>query len=328
MKHKMNPQEAAHKLLSGELVVFPTETVYGLAALANNNQAVQNIFVVKGRPQENPLILHIAELSQLDELVKEIPESAQKLIDAFWPGPLTICYKKSERVSDLVSAGLDTICVRMPDHPIAQEFLKEVDQAVAAPSANLSGKPSTTRFQDAVSQLKQDGIYFLNGDDTPIGLESTVVDCSSEVVRILRPGSISQSDIEAVIGSIIQNEKNKRIMSPGQLLEHYAPQGNLTVIIGDPEQRRSWIKKNVELDKATFGLIGASDQLNETSHQHLSHFEEDFDAYAKQLYTFLNWCDRVSAKHIFLEFSDKQDPLSEALLNRLEKASKGNIIRL
>ncbi len=324
----MNTTQAAQKLLQGELIVFPTETVYGLGAVASNAEAVQKIFEVKGRPQHNPLILHIFDRSQLDELVELVPDTAKNLMDHFWPGPLTICLKKHKNVSDLVTAGLDTVCIRMPDHPIAQELLKKTGEAVAAPSANLSGKPSTTRFKDAVAQLQQDAVYFLDGGNTQIGLESTVIDCSDDRIRVLRPGSISRADIETTLDTKIFHEENTKITSPGQLLQHYSPEGKLTVIIGKPEQRREWIQNNVDLKHSHLGLVGSFDEFNPTKHQYLALTEEDFKSYAQQLYGFLNWCDRQSAQHIYLEFSDFSHPLTYTLLNRLKKASNGNIIRL
>ena len=323
----MNIPEAAQKLLSGELVVFPTETVYGLGAVANDDEAIQKIFKVKGRPLHNPLILHIADQKQLKKIVEEIPVNAQKLIDSFWPGPLTICFKKSDQVSDLVSAGLPTVCVRQPNNPIAHELLSAVKCPIAAPSANLSGRPSTTRLQDAITQLKGEELYFLDGGDTTIGLESTVVDCSTAEVKLLRSGSISRYEIEALLGQQIKDHsEGTTITSPGQLLSHYSPRGNLQVICGKKTQRRDWMNKHAD-KKTVSGLVGTSADLNHGPHQHLSHSEENLEEYAQNLYRFLNWCDHQEATHIILELPHlPEHKLFETLLNRLKKASKEQII--
>lgn len=329
----MSPQEAARLLHEGKLIVFPTETVYGLGALASNKKAVRKVFDVKGRPSHNPLILHIANPHQLDELVLDIPESAHRLMKAFWPGPLTICFRKSNIVSDEVTAGLPSVCVRTPDHPLAHEFLKNVGEAVAAPSANLSGKPSTTSFEDAKLQLGNKGVEFLDGGLTLIGLESTVVDCSQQgVVKLLRPGSVSVTDLESVLGEKILDEtKNEQVTSPGQLLRHYAPKGELLVIVGNLQQRQRWLDRLSEDQKFSwaFGIVGKVNNAHLYSHLSvLSQSEEDMSMYASRLYSFLNWCDQIQAKHIVLSFPEKNHPLSATLMNRLEKASQGNIISL
>ncbi len=324
----MDTQTAAEHLKNGDLVVFPTETVYGIGALASDDAAVRRIFEVKGRPQQNPLILHIADRSQLDVLVREIPESAQKLMDAFWPVPLTICFDKSNQVSDLVTAGLPTVCVRNPDHPIVHDILKEVVEAVAAPSANLSGKPSTTRFQDAKRQLEDKGVFFMEGGETTIGLQSTVVDCTGEQVRILRPGFVSQSQLEECLCEQVHIENQPDIVtSPGQLLEHYAPQGELTVLMGAREKRREWLQQQ-DLTETLLGLVGDVSDVKDTQSVQLSE-EDDLQTYASHLYGFLNSCDVKGMKKIILELPSYTDhDLFPALLNRLEKASRGNVLKL
>lgn len=324
----MTAQEAAQKILSGELTVFPTETVYGIGALMSDERAVQKIFEAKGRPSKNPLIVHIAEVKQLDALVTEVPSAAKKLIEAFWPGPLTICFPKTKQVPDAVTAGLPTVCVRMPNHRLAQQFLREVGKPVAAPSANLSGRPSTTTFEDAKRQLAEKGVHFLDGGSTPLGIESTVVDCSREPVRLLRPGIISQRDIEEILGAPLIDESNgEKISSPGQLLEHYAPQGHLTVLFGTRQQRREWIHQHG--NGATLGYVGTLPGLSPDALTYqLCQEEKDLETFAARLYEFLNWCDQESAKKIVLELPKSDHPLLPALLNRLEKASRGRILTM
>lgn len=322
----MNITEAAEHLQKGGLLVFPTETVYGLGALASNKEAIQSLFAVKGRPSQNPLILHIADISQLQELTLEVPDHAQKLMEHYWPGPLTLCFKKSAAVSEIVTAGLDTVCIRMPNHPIAQELLKKVDEAIAAPSANLSGRPSTTRFKDAVMQLKKKDISFLDGGDAIIGLESTVIDCSRDRLYLLRPGSLSTKEIFEETGLQVFNEDHQNITSPGQLLSHYAPKGKLTVLYGPRKWRRSWIENHPFKGSTVYGVVGASDDLQELPHQHLNKSESDLQEYSRNLYRFLNWCDKHHYENIILELPESDEPLIDTLLNRLEKSSKGNII--
>ncbi|MDF2379069.1 MAG: L-threonylcarbamoyladenylate synthase [Candidatus Gracilibacteria bacterium] len=325
----MNTQDAADRLQKGELVVFPTETVYGIGALASNDDAVQKIFEVKGRPQENPLILHIADRSQLDELVKEIPGGAVKLMDAFWPGPLTICFQKSDQVSDLVTAGLSSVCLRNPDHPLTHDLLSRVGSAVAAPSANISGRPSTTTFGHATAQLKEKGVHIIDGGNTVLGLESTVVDCTRTDIRILRPGVVSKDQLEKCLGFEVNEEHIEKITSPGQLLEHYAPQGKLHVIIGDATQRREWISKHAT-SQATLGVVGTHLEGQSISpYQVLCEKEDNLKIYAQNLYQFLNWCDETNATDIILELPAlREHQLYSALLNRLNKASQGNILNL
>lgn len=326
----MTIQAAVNEILSGSLVVFSTETVYGLGALASNDEAVKRIFEIKGRPRHNPLILHIAANEQLDDLVQEIPETAKKLIAKFWPGPLTICFKKSEKVSDLVTANLATVCIRRPAHETTSEFLKKINEAVAAPSANLSGNPSTTTFADAKKQLEDKGVYFLDGADSVLGLESTIVDCSTEQIKLLRPGFIGVKELEAVLGEKILDESGeKKISSPGQLLAHYAPSGDLTVLLGDRKKRRQWFsdQKFDAKKKYAFGIVGKKFDLPGKLFV-LSESESDLNAYAAKLYQFLNYCDQIKAEQIFLELPDTVHPLLFPLINRLEKASRDNVFKL
>ena len=329
----MTVLEAAALLCQGGLVVFPTETVYGLGALASHEEAVRRVFEVKGRPPKNPLIVHIGERSQLKDLVRDIPAKAELLMDRFWPGPLTICFHKQDQVSDLITAGLPTVCVRCPSDPTAQALLRQVGEPLVAPSANLSGKPSTTHFRDALAQLDDKGVSFLPGEECPYGLESTVVDVTTERVRILRPGSITRVDLEQALGEPVDEafETDGEVTSPGQLFQHYAPDGNLRVIVGSEDQRRHWLNQQVfPHNQVALGLVGNLDQTVFSGHIYqLSEQEEDLASYASQLYSFLNWCDGVSAREIILELPyQAQQALFPTLLNRLKKASKDQILWL
>ena len=195
-------QEAAKLLRENEAVDFPTETVYGLGANAMDDEAIAKIFEAKGRPSDNPLIVHIGTKSQLDGIVKEIPPVAEKLMAHFWPGPLTIILPRKEGISEKVTAGLNTVGVRMPDHPIALALIEEANVPVAAPSANRSGRPSPTLASHVYEDLNGKIAGIVDGGATGVGVESTVIDCTSTVPTILRPGGITKEQLEAVIGTV------------------------------------------------------------------------------------------------------------------------------
>jgi L-threonylcarbamoyladenylate synthase len=212
------------QIKNGEVVAFPTETVYGLGANAWNPTAIQKIFDTKGRPTDNPLIVHISAKKQLSQFAQSIPEEASKLIDAFWPGPLTIVLSKKPEVLDLITAGLQTVGLRMPDHPLALSFIEQAGPLVA-PSANTSGKPSPTK---AVHVLNDFGANFpvIDGGPTKVGLESTVVDLTSNIVTILRPGKIGRKELEDVLQTEVQYSTDSKMLvpkSPGQKYSHYQP---------------------------------------------------------------------------------------------------------
>ncbi|MDR0406246.1 MAG: threonylcarbamoyl-AMP synthase, partial [Clostridiales bacterium] len=194
---------AASILKGGGLVAFPTETVYGLGANALDANAVSGIFKAKGRPCDNPLITHIADKSRLEALVEAVPAAAEKLIDAFWPGPLTIVMKKSRNVPDIVSAGLDTVGVRLPEHPVALRFLTACGLPVAAPSANTSGKPSPTAAAHVAEDLAGKIDAIVDGGKCGIGLESTVIDVSGEVPALLRPGGVTYEQLTSLLGEVL-----------------------------------------------------------------------------------------------------------------------------
>ena len=228
-------RDAAEHLRNGEVIGFPTETVYGLGCDAGNGEAVKKVFEAKGRPADNPLICHIGDKSQIRDIVSEITPLAQKLIDSFMPGPITIVMKKSSSIADETTAGLDTVGVRMPSHPVANKFLKAAGVPVAAPSANLSGRPSPTSSRSVLEDM--DGYIYaiIDGGDSEFGLESTVVDCTGEMPVILRPGAVTKADIdavlkegEAVMSGSLKNEETPR--SPGMKYRHYAPYAQVEIM--------------------------------------------------------------------------------------------------
>lgn len=224
----------AKVLKEGGLVAFPTETVYGLGCNALDEEAIGKIFEVKGRPGDNPLIIHISEIEMLDELVKDYSGIVKKVISKFWPGPLTIVFKSSDIVPSIVTAGLDTVAVRMPSNAIAQKLIEIADVPVAAPSANLSGKPSPTSAKHVIDDLSGKIECIIDGGDCEVGLESTVLDMSSDQPTILRPGGVTIEELRKVIPSVIYDEalKNLEIIpkSPGMKYVHYSPEAEVYIL--------------------------------------------------------------------------------------------------
>ena len=235
--------EAARFIKAGEVVAFPTETVYGLGADAMNAKAVKKIFEAKGRPADNPLIVHISGLNQLDSVVSEINDSAQNLIDSFWPGPLSIVMKKNQKVPNITTAELDTVVIRFPSHPIAQALISAAGTPIAAPSANLSGKVSPTKAKHVVSDLNKKIPIVIDGGPIKYGLESTVVDCTGEHPVILRPGSITYEMIKTVVPDIENLSKKSELRSPGMKYRHYATETPITLFTGQPKATGIKIKK-------------------------------------------------------------------------------------
>ncbi len=235
-------QKAADMLKNSAVVAIPTETVYGLAANAFDADAVSRIFKAKGRPQDNPLIVHISKLDELYPLVNEVPETALKLAESFWPGPLTIVLEKTDILPDIISAGLDTVAVRMPSHPIASEIIRISGCPLAAPSANISGRPSPTTAEHVVADMmgKIDGIVM--SDDSSVGVESKVVLLAYGQKRLLRPGGVTLEMLEEVIGkvevdkAVLSNEVTEKVSSPGMKYKHYSPSTDIVLINGDSEK--------------------------------------------------------------------------------------------
>ena len=237
-------ETAIQLLKEGQLVAFPTETVYGLGGNALDETAAKRIYEAKGRPSDNPLIVHIADIKDLEELAVDIPEAAYKLADAFWPGPLTMILKKSEIVPLSTSGGLSTVGIRMPSDPIASMLIKESGLYIAAPSANSSGRPSTTKAEHVIEDLSGKISMIIDGGAVDIGLESTIVDLSGEKALILRPGFITREQLMDVIGdvdydkAVLKREANPNIVAkaPGMKYKHYAPKGELTIYEGDMDK--------------------------------------------------------------------------------------------
>ncbi len=323
-------QEAAKLLRENEAIAFPTETVYGLGANAMNDEAIAKIFEAKGRPSDNPLIVHIGTKSQLDGIVKEIPPVAEQLMEHFWPGPLTIILPRKEGISEKVTAGLHTVGVRMPDHPVALALIEEANVPVAAPSANRSGRPSPTLASHVYEDLNEKIAGIVDGGATGVGVESTVIDCTSAVPTILRPGGITKEQLEAVIGTVsldpaLKDEKEKP-KSPGMKYTHYAPKAPLSIVEGS----REFIQRLVDEKKEEGFKVGV---LTTEEYQHVYNADvvlscgvrSDLASVATKLYDVLRTFDASEVDVIFSE-SFPNEGIGNAIMNRLTKAAGHQII--
>lgn len=244
--------EAARLLREGRVVAIPTETVYGLAADAFNEDAVRRVFEAKGRPQDNPLIVHISAIDQLSELVTEIPDTARKLAAAFWPGPLTMVLPRSPRLPASVSAGLDTVAVRMPSHPVARAVIEISGCPLAAPSANRSGRPSPTAARHVLDDLDGRIDAVLMSDDCSVGVESTVILLAGGQRRLLRPGGVTREMLESVVGpveldkAVLSAEVTAKVSSPGMKYKHYAPATKVVLLVGDTPSYVDYVNRSAD----------------------------------------------------------------------------------
>ncbi|MBB2479136.1 threonylcarbamoyl-AMP synthase [Bacillus sp. APMAM] len=326
---KNNPQivEAANLLKQNEIIAFPTETVYGLGANATSDEAIAKVYEAKGRPSDNPLIVHIANFSQLHALVLEIPEKAEKLMKEFWPGPLTIIFKvRPGFLSKKVTAGLDTVGIRMPDHPLALSLIKAANLPVAAPSANSSGKPSPTTAKHVHEDLFGQIAGILDGGETGIGVESTVVDCTVEVPIILRPGGVTKEAMESVIGKVeIDPALNENLKSkpkaPGMKYTHYAPNAPVYLVNGTPEFIQVLVKKSRE-EGLVVGVIATDETayLYDADYVRACGSRQDLSTVANRLYDTLR---SFNSKNVDIIYSEvfSTEGVGLAVMNRLEKAA-------
>ena len=327
-----NKEEIYSKLTTyykeGKLVAIPTETVYGLSANAMDDEAVSKIYEAKGRPSDNPLIVHFYEMNQLDSIVDYNDENVKKLINNFWPGPMTLILnaKENNGVSKKVTAGLNTLAVRMPSNITAREILKETEVLLAAPSANTSGKPSPTKFEHVYHDLNGKIDVIIEGEQSDIGLESTVIDCTRYPLVIARPGEITKEDIEGVLGegSVKYNEeiltKNETPIAPGMKYRHYSPEAELVLFNDSFEKLISILK---ERDKKT-GFITYKEMESEVdflnvSVKYLADNEKSVEQSNKNLYNILREFDEEEVEEIFI-LPIEEAKENKALLNRLNKA--------
>ena len=326
--HGSYPQitQAAQLLRDNEVVAFPTETVYGLGANAASDEAVSKIFAAKGRPGDNPLIVHISDSAQLHSLVVDIPDKAYELMSAFWPGPLTIIFRLREgSVSRHVTAGLNTIAVRMPDHPVALALIEESGLPIAAPSANKSGRPSPTAAAHVLADLSGEIAGVVDGGETGVGVESTVLDCTGDIPVVLRPGGISREDIESIVGEIAVDPalagSGEVPKSPGMKYTHYAPAAPLFLADGPQE----WIQQQID-EKRQDGLKVGVLATEESAEAYKADVvipcgrRADLTTVAHSLYSSLRYFDAEKADLIFAEVFPVEGA-GAAIMNRLEKAA-------
>ncbi len=305
-----DPIEASEYVKRGGIVAFPTETVYGLGANVFDAAAVARIFEAKMRPADNPLIAHVSDVSQIGRLVQTITGSAEKLIDAFFPGPLTVVLAKSEAVPYIATAGLDTIGIRMPGYDLAHRFLAACGVPIVAPSANLSGKPSPTTWQAVKEDLDGRIDCILQGDPTEIGLESTVVDCTSDRPVLLRLGSVSLSDLRKVVPDITEAQATdpETVRSPGLRHRHYSPRAHvvLTGDIGGSRMTENSAFIGLRRPSADFRLIKICRNVEE---------------YARLVFEFFRECDRAGIETIYCE-TVPDNGIGAALNDRLRRAAE------
>lgn len=315
----------------GGTVVFPTETVYGLGANALDPEAVKKIFIAKGRPEDNPLIVHISEISEVDALVTNIPVKAKKLMDAFWPGPLTLIMEKSEIIPEVVSPGLKTVAVRFPSHEIARAFIKMAGCPLVAPSANLSGRPSPTEGKHVLEDLDGRVAAIILSSDGELGLESTVIDMTVDPPMLLRPGDVTLAELREVLGEVLvssnvtKNILPDKVRSPGMKYSHYSPKGEMVVVKGKPREICEKIKHAVSHSHGkpmTIGILATDETMESYKEGFIISLgsRNDPREMAKNLFSRLRTFDELGVEKIYAE----DIPLNNetlALCNRLYKAA-------
>lgn len=324
-------EEAGKILREGGLVAFPTETVYGLGANALNEEAAKKTYEAKGRPSDNPLIVHIADLQALTEITENVPDSVGELAYHFWPGPLTMIFHKSERVPYGTTGGLETVAVRMPDNPIAREVIIAGGGYISGPSANRSGRPSPTCAKHVEDDLGGRIDMIIDGGSVNIGVESTILDMTVTPPMILRPGAVTREMLEKVLGEVaidqalISEESEVKPKAPGMKYRHYAPKAQLTIIEGEPEEAVKAIKQMAYEQTRlghTVGIIATTETIGEYTNGVVKSIgsREHEGSIAKNLYRILREFDDEEVEYIYSE-SFEVEGIGDAVMNRLEKAA-------
>jgi L-threonylcarbamoyladenylate synthase len=310
-------EKAVETLREGGLVVFPTETVYGLGANASNPAAVRRIFEVKGRPPDHPVIVHLDHQRYLHRWVSSMPAAAERLAAMFWPGPLTLILPKGENVNDIVTGGQNSIGVRIPSHPMAQQLLTAFGGGIAAPSANRYGRLSPTKPEHVRDELGDAVHVILDGGDAPIGLESTIVSCLDNEVRLLRPGFITRTQIQQVAGELTTGGEAPRV--PGDRVQHYAPSTPLEIVPWDDLEARAG---EILAREEKVAVLAMRPPLNTKRYMTWINAGKKPDAYAHNLYNNLRTLDRAQCVRILVQ-ELPQDERWAAILDRLQRASGG-----
>lgn len=333
VKDKTAYAQAAALLRAGEVVGMPTETVYGLAANALDGAAVAKIFIAKGRPQDNPLIVHIADKEQLYGLVRDVPEGAEKLADRYWPGPLTMILPKADCIPDEVSAGLDTVGIRFPSHPVARELIRAAGVPLAAPSANTSGRPSTTTSAHVMEDLNGKIPAVVEGGPCMVGVESTIVSFAGEKPRLLRPGGISLEQLQQVLGEVEVDRALReaigddvRVSAPGMKYRHYAPKAPVTVVCGDPERTAAYITRHASLKAGIICFSECAFQF-ELRERRVIGSSEDVQTQARRIFDALRSFDETNVPEIWAQCPDDTG-LGLAVANRLKKAAGFHVVNV
>ncbi len=330
-KEEETLRRAGEIIRAGGLVAFPTETVYGLGGDALNRESSRKIYAAKGRPSDNPLIVHISNLGDLEHIVSHVPEEAVKLAQSFWPGPLTMVLPKAAAVPYETTGGLDTVAVRMPSHPVARRLISYSGGYVAAPSANASGRPSPTIAAHVIEDMSGRIDMIIDGGEVGIGLESTIVDLTVSPPQILRPGYITGELLRQVLGpvetdrAILQADSTQVPRAPGMKYRHYAPRGELVIVEGTGQQVAAWINRQVAADHASgcrTGVIttGERRRLYQADVVKCVGSRQEEESIARNLYLVLREFDQEKIDRIYSE-SFGEGRLGGAIMNRLLKAA-------
>ncbi len=341
MRNNIDPELmalAGSIIRRGGLVAFPTETVYGLGSDALDPEASRKIYAAKGRPSDNPLIVHIAQFDALDRIVSHIPDAARALADAFWPGPLTMIFHKSEAVPSATTGGLDTVAVRMPSHPAALELIRQGGGYIAAPSANTSGRPSPTEARHVYDDLNGRIDMIIDGGPVGIGLESTIIDLTEETPMVLRPGFISLEMLRSVLGEVRMDpglhadNPAFRPKAPGMKYRHYAPKSPLIIVEGEEARVRAKISQLVlEAEKSgkAAGIIATDEDASSYTHGIVrsAGTRSDEITIAQRLFSILREFDDLQVSVIYSEAFDTPQ-LGAAIMNRLIKAAGHQVIQV
>jgi L-threonylcarbamoyladenylate synthase len=331
---------AARVIRRGGTVAFPTETVYGLGADAFNAEAVNEVFVAKKRPPDNPMIVHIATKGEVHKLAKEVPKLAEKLMDLFWPGPLTLVLRRAKAVPDITVAGLDTVAIRMPDNPVALALISESGTSIAAPSANLAGRPSPTAAAHVLEDLAGRIDVVLDAGATRVGVESTVIDMTTDPPQILRPGGITYEELERALGKVtmhpmVMATRRRRLMrarSPGMKHKHYAPNAEVIVVEGKPRAVMKKVQELADLHRGRGKCVGIM-ATDESQCEYLADVvkslgsRENPATAARRLYGLLREFDDEGVDVIIAEGTTTKG-LGLAVANRLRRASGFNIVKV
>lgn len=333
----MDIKTAAEILKDGGVVAMPTETVYGLSADALNGDAVKKIFEAKGRPMDNPLIVHISHIDDIERLnlVADFPKKAKALAEKFWPGPLTMIMKKSDVIPDEVSAGLDTVAIRLPSHTVARVLIRESGTALAAPSANRSGSPSPTTATHVVNDLDGSIDAIIDGGMCAVGIESTVITLATKTPRLLRPGYITVEEIEEVIGKIdiddavlCQLKDDEKASSPGMKYKHYSPKCKVILVNADSDTFVSFVNEKFSADKGVAAICYDEDKWDLLCNYFPIGMSNDYKKQAQQLFEALRQVDEMPNVTTVYARCPEKTGVSMAIYNRLIRAAAFEVIDL